>query len=238
MELGAEAGFLRGERDAFKHTLLHLSHHQLDQHAERRCAHVQTGSIGEILLKVIKRTWKQETEETVYFVEILLESWFLFLLYVTKKKNHVWLIIINKAEETRLIRFGCFKVDQPFTSGASDQLRCVCVPVVRTRSSLKGVYGSVDAGGNAAVLPRSDLRVQSSDVEQHAALLEGQRALRRRDARQRVVPETWVKCEQHIFLFSHTWTTSNALFIKVLFIVLAVWFVSYYVLLTIKSVQL
>lgn len=80
---------------------------------------------------------------------------------------------------------------------------CECLGVcvqAGTRSLLKSLYGSVDAGGPGAVLSCSDLCVQSADVEQHAALLEGQRALRRRHACQRVVPETegvYIKTSTH-----------------------------------------
>lgn len=67
---------------------------------------------------------------------------------------------------------------------------CVCVRVCfSTCSSLEGVDRSVYTSRRRAVLPRSDLRVQSADVEQHASLLKRQRALTRRHARQRVVPE-------------------------------------------------
>lgn len=58
-----------------------------------------------------------------------------------------------------------------------------------TCCSLKGVDGGVDVRCGTAVLPRSNLCVQSADVEQHTSLLEGQSTLRRRHARQRVVPE-------------------------------------------------
>lgn len=57
VELRREVSVLRGERDALEHTLLHLSDHKPDQHAERRTAHVQTGSVGEVLFEVIKCTW-------------------------------------------------------------------------------------------------------------------------------------------------------------------------------------
>lgn len=55
-QLGSKVCVLRGECDTLKHTLLHLGNHQPYQHAERRTAHVQTRSVGEILLEVIKCT--------------------------------------------------------------------------------------------------------------------------------------------------------------------------------------
>lgn len=64
-----------------------------------------------------------------------------------------------------------------------------CTCILYTCSSLKGIYGFVYASCCGAVLPRSDLRVQSTDIEQNAAFLEGQRALARWDTCQRVVPE-------------------------------------------------
>lgn len=57
-----------------------------------------------------------------------------------------------------------------------------------TCSSLKSVNSFVYASRCRAVLPCSDLCVQSTDVEQHTSFLEGQRTLTRRDACQRVVP--------------------------------------------------
>lgn len=57
-----------------------------------------------------------------------------------------------------------------------------------TCGPLKGVHSSVDAGCCRTILPGSDLRVQSANVEQHASLLEGQRTLTGRYAGQRVVP--------------------------------------------------
>lgn len=86
-------------------------------------------------------------------------------------------------------RFNCYCVKQCFCNKANGAFRCVCC--FSTCSSLKGIYGSVYACCCRAVLPCSDLCVQSTDVEQHASLLKGQRALTRRDACQRVVPERW-----------------------------------------------
>lgn len=57
-----------------------------------------------------------------------------------------------------------------------------------TCSSLKGIYSFVYASCCRAVLPCSNLCVQSTDVEQHTSFLKGQRSLTRRDACQRVVP--------------------------------------------------
>lgn len=61
-QLGSEACVRCGERDALKHTLLHLGDHQPHQHAQRWAAHIQAGSVGEIILQVIKRTWTQMNE--------------------------------------------------------------------------------------------------------------------------------------------------------------------------------
>lgn len=53
---------------------------------------------------------------------------------------------------------------------------------------LKGIDGLVEPRQGCTVLPCSDLGVQGSDVEKHAALLKGQRPLVGWDPRQGVVP--------------------------------------------------
>lgn len=63
--------------------------------------------------------------------------------------------------------------------------------VALTGCPLEGIDGSVYAGGCRAVLSRPHLGVESADVEEHAAFLEGQRPLTGRDARQGVVPGGW-----------------------------------------------
>lgn len=74
------------------------------------------------------------------------------------------------------------------------QSMCLVVLVVAlTGCSLEGIDGSVYAGGCRAVLSRPHLGVQSADVEEHAAFLEGQRPLTGRDARQRVIPGGWAE---------------------------------------------
>ena len=57
-----------------------------------------------------------------------------------------------------------------------------------TSSPLKGFHGAADALGAGSVLASPDLGVQGADVEQHAALLEGQGALLGWEPRQRVIP--------------------------------------------------
>lgn len=57
-----------------------------------------------------------------------------------------------------------------------------------TSCLLEGIDGLVEAGQGGAVLPRSDLRVQRSEVEEDASLLEGQSPLVGWDPRQGVVP--------------------------------------------------
>lgn len=57
-----------------------------------------------------------------------------------------------------------------------------------TSCLLEGIDGLVEAGQGGAVLPRSDLGVQCSEVEEDTALLEGQSPLVGWDPRQRVIP--------------------------------------------------
>lgn len=57
-----------------------------------------------------------------------------------------------------------------------------------TSSPLKGFHGAADALRAGAVLASPDLGVQGADVEQHAALLEGQGPLLGWKPCQRVVP--------------------------------------------------
>lgn len=57
-----------------------------------------------------------------------------------------------------------------------------------TRGPLEGLRRTAGALGAGAVLARPDLGVQGPDVEEHAALLEGQGPLLGRDPRERVIP--------------------------------------------------
>lgn len=65
-----------------------------------------------------------------------------------------------------------------------------------TCGSLKGVYSFVYSSCCRAVLPCSDLCVQSTNVEQHTSFFKGQRMLTGRDTCQRVIPERQTRRNQ------------------------------------------
>ena len=58
----------------------------------------------------------------------------------------------------------------------------------RTGRLLEGIDGLVEPRQGCTVLPRSDLGVRGSDVEEHAALLKGQCPLVGWDPRQGIIP--------------------------------------------------
>lgn len=65
-----------------KQTLLSLSKHQANQHAEHGWTHVVAGSVGEGLLQVVQRTWGGDKRSAEFKTKL-----FQAKLFIWQKKN-------------------------------------------------------------------------------------------------------------------------------------------------------